>query len=77
MYDKVGEYRYDASSNGIHFLFGSIKDYKGVFTRVDHVNDTRKLMIVFDFHEMATTPDTLALGEKPGGYFQYAYFQGE
>lgn len=77
MFDKTGTYRFDPETNGIYFLSGDIKGYKGVFTRVDHVNNTRKLMIVLSFHADAAVPDTLALDKKPGGYYQYAYFQGE
>lgn len=77
MFDKKGTYAYDGETNVIRFTSGGLKDYTGVFTRVNHVNDTRKVMIVLDFHGDGAIPDTLALGKKPGGYYQYAYYQGE
>ncbi len=73
MFDKKGNYEYDPSTNVIKFLTGGMKEFNGVFTRVDHVNENRKLMIVLDFN--GGIPDTLNLGKKPGGYYQYAYIQ--
>ena len=73
MFDKKGTYEYEPSTNVIKFLTGGLKEFYGVFTRVDHVNESRKLMIVLDFN--GGVPDTLNLGKKPGGYYQYAYIQ--
>lgn len=73
MFDKTGSYDFDPATNLIRFTSGGMKDYNGVFTRVDHLNESRNLMIVLDFQ--GGIPDTLNLGEKPGGYYQYAYFQ--
>ena len=73
MFDKTGTYEYEPSTNVIKFLTGGLKEFNGVFTRVDHVNESRKLMIVLDFN--GGIPDTLNLDKKPGGYYQYAYFQ--
>lgn len=75
MFDKTGEYTYEPATKIIRFTSGGIKDFAGIFTRINHVNDTRKLMIVLDIN--GAVPDTLALGKKPGGYYQYAYYQGE
>lgn len=77
MFNKTGSFSYEPATNVIRFTSGGLKDYTGIFTRVDHVNNTRKLMIVLDFHGDGVVPDTLALGKKPGGYYQYAYYQGE
>jgi len=77
MFNKTGNYNYDPATNVIRFTSGGLKDFTGIFTRIDHVNNTRKLMIVLDFHGDGVAPDTLALGKKPGGYYQYAYYQGE
>lgn len=73
MFDKTGSYEFDPATNHIRFTSGGLKDFNGVFTRVDHLNESRNLMIVLDFQ--GEIPDTLKLGEKPGGYYQYAYFQ--
>lgn len=77
MFNKTGDYHYDPATHVIRFTSGGLKDYTGIFTRVNHVNNTRKLMIVLDFHGDGIVPDTLGLGKKPGGYYQYAYYQGE
>ena len=73
MFDKTGAYEFEPATNIIRFTSGGLKDYNGVFTRVEHLNEARNLMIVLDFQ--GGVPDTLKLGEKPGGYYQYAYLQ--
>lgn len=74
MFDKIGNYTYDPSTEIIKFTSGGIKDYNGVFTKTDHLNESRNLMMVLDFQ--GGIPDTNALGKKPGGYYQYAYYKG-
>ncbi|MCC9167223.1 hypothetical protein [Pontibacter harenae] len=73
MFDKTGSYEFDPATNVIRFTSGGIKGFNGVFTRIEHLNESRNLMIVLDFQ--GGIPDTLKLGEKPGGYYQYAYYQ--
>lgn len=75
MFDKTGNYTFDANNKVIHFTSGGLKDYTGIFTRISYLNENRKLMIVLDFHGDGAVPDTNALGKKPGGYYQYAYLQ--
>lgn len=77
MFNKTGSYEYDPSTSVIRFTSGGLKNFTGIFTRTDYNNNTRKLMIVLDFHSDGSVPDTLALGKKPGGYYQYAYYQGK
>jgi hypothetical protein len=75
MFDKTGSYTFDARKKVIHFTSGGLKDFTGIFTITDYLNENRKLMIVIDFHGDGAVPDTTTLGKKPGGYYQYAYLQ--
>ena len=77
MFDKTGSYTFDAEKKVIHFTSGGLKDFTGIFTRTNYLNENRKLMIVLDFHGDGAVPDTNALGKKPGGYYQYAYLQSK
>jgi len=77
MFDKTGNYMFDADKKVIHFTSGGLKGFTGIFTRTEYLNENRKLMIVLDFHENSTVPDTTTLGKKPGGYYQYAYLQAK
>ena len=75
MFDKTGSYTFDSDKKVIHFTSGGLKDFTGIFTRTEYLNENRKLMIVLDFHGDNAVPDTNSLGKKPGGYYQYAYLQ--
>lgn len=77
VFNKTGSYEFDPYTSVIRFTSGGLKDFTGIFTRTGYNNNTRKLMIVLDFHGDGSVPDTLALGKKPGGYYQYAYYQGK
>ena len=75
IYDKEAAFSFEPETRTVRFSGGSLNGYVGVLTRTDYLNEERKPMIVLDFHENASVPDTLSLDKKPVGYFQYAYLQ--